>query len=45
MTDERLAAFTAQGVTRVVVSATATDPAEQRDELSEFAERFLGGRS
>ncbi|MGW3279696.1 TIGR03619 family F420-dependent LLM class oxidoreductase [Nocardia rhamnosiphila] len=41
MTDERLAAFTAQGVTRVVVSATATDPAEQQDELSEFAERFL----
>ncbi|MEU4843039.1 TIGR03619 family F420-dependent LLM class oxidoreductase [Nocardia testacea] len=45
MTDERLAAFTAQGVTRVVVSATATDPAEQRDELSEFAERFLTGHS
>lgn len=45
MTDERLAAFTAQGVTRVVVSATATDPAEQQDELSAFAERFLAGRS
>ncbi|MGW6333012.1 TIGR03619 family F420-dependent LLM class oxidoreductase [Nocardia rhamnosiphila] len=43
MTDERLAAFTAQGVNRVVVSATATDPAEQQDELSEFAERFLAG--
>lgn len=43
MTDERLAAFAAQGVTRVVVSATATDPVEQQDELSQFAQRFLSG--
>ncbi|MEU2253829.1 TIGR03619 family F420-dependent LLM class oxidoreductase [Nocardia xishanensis] len=40
MTDERLVAFAAQGVTRVVVSATAVDPNEQLDELSRFAERF-----
>ncbi|WP_431970162.1 TIGR03619 family F420-dependent LLM class oxidoreductase [Nocardia sp. bgisy134] len=40
MTDERLAAFAAQGVTRVVVSATASDPNEQLDELSCFAEQF-----
>ncbi|WP_280426272.1 TIGR03619 family F420-dependent LLM class oxidoreductase [Nocardia carnea] len=41
MTDERLAAFTAQGVDRVVMSAGSADPAEQRDELSQFAERFI----
>ncbi|WP_067839360.1 hypothetical protein [Nocardia lijiangensis] len=41
MTDERLAAFPAQGVTRVVVIATASDPSEQLDELSQFAERFV----
>ncbi|MEU4312822.1 TIGR03619 family F420-dependent LLM class oxidoreductase [Nocardia sp. NPDC024068] len=41
LTEERLAAFTAQGVGRIVVSATATDPAARRDELSEFAQRFL----
>ncbi|WP_280510071.1 LLM class F420-dependent oxidoreductase [Nocardia farcinica] len=40
MTPERLDAFVAQGVTRVVVSATAADPAEQLDQLSAFAERF-----
>ncbi|MGV9611020.1 TIGR03619 family F420-dependent LLM class oxidoreductase [Nocardia xishanensis] len=40
MTGERLAAFAAQGVTRVVVSATALDPDEQLDELSRFAEQF-----
>jgi probable F420-dependent oxidoreductase len=34
---ERLAA---EGATRVVVSATATDPAEQHDQLRAFAERF-----
>lgn len=45
LTDERLAAFTAQGVDRIVVSATAADPAEQLDELSEFAERFLPART
>lgn len=41
MTDERLAAFVAQGVGRVVMSASSADPDEQRDELSGFAERFL----
>ncbi|MFI5720412.1 TIGR03619 family F420-dependent LLM class oxidoreductase [Nocardia sp. NPDC051750] len=41
MTDERLAAFTAQGIDRVVMSAGSADPHEQRDELSQFAERFL----
>ncbi|GAB2644043.1 LLM class F420-dependent oxidoreductase [Nocardia goodfellowii] len=41
LTDERLEAFAAQGVTRIVVSATSMDPAEQRDELSRFAARFL----
>jgi probable F420-dependent oxidoreductase len=45
MTDERLEAFAAQGVTRVVVSATAPDPNEQHDELSRFAERFILGKS
>ena len=33
-------AFAAQGVTRIVVGATATEPEQQRDELSAFAERF-----
>jgi D-serine deaminase-like pyridoxal phosphate-dependent protein len=37
---ERVEAFAAQGVTRVVVAATATELARQRDELSAFAERF-----
>ena len=37
---ERVEAFAAQGVTRIVVAATATDPAEQREELSAFAQRF-----
>ncbi|WUH98975.1 TIGR03619 family F420-dependent LLM class oxidoreductase [Spirillospora sp. NBC_00431] len=41
MTDERLAAFAAQGVSRVVVSATAEDPSEQRDQLTRFAEHFI----
>jgi hypothetical protein len=27
-------------VTRIVVAATATDPNEQREELSTFAQRF-----
>jgi probable F420-dependent oxidoreductase len=40
LTPERVAAFAAQGVTRIVVSATSADPAEQRDEMSAFAERF-----
>ncbi|WP_027341574.1 TIGR03619 family F420-dependent LLM class oxidoreductase [Hamadaea tsunoensis] len=33
------AALAAQGVTRVVVGCTATDPAEQREEMYAFAER------
>jgi hypothetical protein len=33
-------AIDAQGVTRIVVGATATEPEQQRDELSAFAERF-----
>ncbi|MBB5918402.1 putative F420-dependent oxidoreductase [Nocardia transvalensis] len=41
LTDERLAAFTEAGVTRLVVSATAPDPKERLDELSRFAERFI----
>lgn len=44
MTDERVAAFAAQGVDRVVMSAGSPDPNEQRDELSRFAERFLTGQ-
>ena len=40
MSEERVEALAAQGVTRVVVAATTTDPAEQRDQLSAFAERF-----
>ncbi|MFC9893696.1 hypothetical protein ACFVMC_08380 [Nocardia sp. NPDC127579] len=41
LTEARLEAFAAQGVMRVVVSATAADPSEQRDELSRFAARYL----
>jgi hypothetical protein len=37
---ERVEAFAAQGVTRIVVGATATEAEQQRDELSAFAERF-----
>jgi probable F420-dependent oxidoreductase len=37
---ERVEAFATQGVTRIVVGATATEPDQQRDELSAFAERF-----
>jgi probable F420-dependent oxidoreductase len=40
MPAERVEAFAAQGVTRVVVAAAATDPGEQREELSAFAQRF-----
>jgi probable F420-dependent oxidoreductase len=40
MPSERVEAFAAQGVTRLVVAATATDPDEQREELSAFAHRF-----
>jgi probable F420-dependent oxidoreductase len=44
-TDETLEAFAAQGVTRLVVGATASEPSEQYDELSRFAERFIRGTS
>ncbi|MEU4746770.1 LLM class flavin-dependent oxidoreductase, partial [Actinosynnema sp. NPDC023658] len=40
MSAELAEALAEQGVTRVVVSATSADPAEQRDQLSAFAERF-----
>jgi probable F420-dependent oxidoreductase len=37
---ERVEAFAAQGVTRIVVGATATGPDQQSDEMSAFAQRF-----
>lgn len=40
LTEEKVEALAAEGVTRLVVSATSPDPAEQRDQLSAFAERF-----
>jgi probable F420-dependent oxidoreductase len=40
MTESTVAALAGQGVTRLVVGATSPDPAEQRDELSAFANRF-----
>ncbi|MFD0205538.1 MULTISPECIES: TIGR03619 family F420-dependent LLM class oxidoreductase [Saccharothrix] len=40
LTEDAVEAFAEQGVTRIVVSATSADPAEQRDQLSSFAERF-----
>jgi probable F420-dependent oxidoreductase len=40
MTPERVEAFAAQGVTRIVVGAAATDPDQRRDEMSAFAQRF-----
>jgi len=40
MPESAIEALAAQGVTRVVVSASSPDPAEQRDQLSAFAERF-----
>jgi hypothetical protein len=44
MPAERVAGFAAQGVTRIVVGAAATELEQQRDEMSAFAERFgLGG--
>jgi probable F420-dependent oxidoreductase len=36
-------AFAAQGTTRLVVSTAASDPREQRDEMSAFAERLKHG--
>jgi probable F420-dependent oxidoreductase len=40
MAAQKVAALAEQGVTRIVVSATATDPAGQQAEMSAFAERF-----
>ena len=40
MTTDRVGQLAAQGVTRVVVASSATDRAEQRDEMSAFASRF-----
>ncbi|MEU6780423.1 TIGR03619 family F420-dependent LLM class oxidoreductase [Nonomuraea angiospora] len=40
MSAERVEAFAAQGVTRIVVGPTSADPEHQRDEMSAFAERF-----
>jgi hypothetical protein len=40
MAPERVEAFATQGVTRIVVGATATEPDQQRDEMSAFAQRF-----
>ncbi|MDF5752829.1 TIGR03619 family F420-dependent LLM class oxidoreductase [Spongiactinospora sp. TRM90649] len=40
MTVDQAEALAAEGVTRVVVGATATDVAEQREEMAVFAERF-----
>lgn len=37
--EEELEQLTAEGVTRIVLNPTATDPAEQRDQLSAFADR------
>ncbi|GIH17249.1 hypothetical protein Raf01_54210 [Rugosimonospora africana] len=37
LTREHVEALAAQGVTRVVVAAAATEPDEQRDEMSAFA--------
>ncbi|WP_431899740.1 TIGR03619 family F420-dependent LLM class oxidoreductase [Nonomuraea sp. bgisy101] len=39
---EQVAALAEQGVTRIVVSSGATEPAEQRDQMSAFAERLMG---
>lgn len=40
MPPDRVAGFAAQGVTRIVVGATATDPVEQFEEMAAFAARF-----
>jgi probable F420-dependent oxidoreductase len=37
---QRVEAFAAQGVTRVAVGPTATEPDRQRDQMSAFAQRF-----
>ncbi|MEV6215077.1 TIGR03619 family F420-dependent LLM class oxidoreductase [Nocardia sp. NPDC051833] len=40
MPPERVEGLASQGVTRIVVGATASEPARQFDEMSELAERF-----
>jgi probable F420-dependent oxidoreductase len=40
MSTDTVEAFAEQGVTRIVVSATAIEPDRQRDEMSAFAQRF-----
>ncbi|MEZ0076877.1 LLM class F420-dependent oxidoreductase [Planotetraspora sp. GP83] len=40
MTVERVEAFAALGVTRIVVSPTTIEPDQQRDEMSAFAQRL-----
>ncbi|WP_336211922.1 LLM class F420-dependent oxidoreductase [Nonomuraea sp. LPB2021202275-12-8] len=40
MTVEQVEALAAQGVTRVVVNTTTTEPDRQREEMSAFAQRF-----
>jgi hypothetical protein len=40
MPDQRVDSLAAQGVTRIVVSATTTEIDQQRDEMSAFARRF-----
>lgn len=44
MSTGKVEAFAAQGVTRIVVSATAVEPDRQRDEMSAFAQRFALSR-
>lgn len=46
MTIDQVEALAAEGVTRIVVGVTATEPDQQREEMSAFAERFalLGTR-
>jgi probable F420-dependent oxidoreductase len=40
LTQERAEQLAAEGVDRIVVGSTATDPAEQRDQMFAFADRF-----
>lgn len=40
LSPERIAELAAQGVDRIVVGFAETDPAQQHDRMSEFAERF-----
>ncbi|MFI6499484.1 LLM class flavin-dependent oxidoreductase [Nonomuraea typhae] len=41
MDADRVEAFAAQGVTRIVVAPAAPEPERQREEMSAFAERFI----